>query len=275
MDSVTLDAVGKAIPVLLVIVAILVGVLKHRHAQSLQRLGVQWLLALRLLITHMQRHRGLSAAVLKGDRKMLEALEEAQSHISRDMAHILSIGEWAAQQPEWQNLVQHWDQLSVTVMRLDARQAFEQHNRLIQTALVLVDEVARTHYLNRVPGRTASLWRELLMLAELVGRVRATGMALAAGADASNASVLATRRQLDELIKDAYQLLELPAYAVGLDETLLQNTMDFLRYTDESFLRQDMALSASHYYKTATEALDEIYDRFDRELGMVRQRLRG
>lgn len=273
MDSATLGVIGKAIPVVVLIVAIIVGVLKHRRAQHLQRLGVQWLLALRLLITHIQRHRGLANAVLGGEQKLLHALVEMQTHIASDMAHIASIGEWIDQQEQWQNLVQHWGRLAGKVMRLDARQALEQHNRLIQTALYLVDEVARRHYLNRVPGMSASLWRELLTLAEYVGRVRAAGMALAARPETSGSGELASRRQLDGLIKDVCQLLEAPAYATGLDEKLLQDMVDFLRFTDESFLRQGMVLSASQYYATATRALDEIYERFDRELAVIRQRL--
>lgn len=273
MDPLIYPVALKAIPLLLVLIAIVFAILRHKKARLYQAQGVQSLLALRLLITHLQRHRGLASGVLSGQRSLLPMLEEMRSRVSDDIEHMGTIGEWLNQREEWRNIVQHWARLSGNVLRLNAQQSTDQHTRLITNILLLVDTMARAHFLSELPGRSASIWRELLSLAELMGQIRAAGMAIAASLDQYTEPDLMARRRLDGLIKEAYQLLEIPHYATEMDAQLLQEVIDFLDAMDNLLLRDPSGAATTEVYQSATRILDAVYERFDTELASIQRRL--
>lgn len=57
----------QLVSVVLMLAALMMATLRHFSARQQQEQGVLWLQALRMLITHIQRHRGLAAGVLAGD----------------------------------------------------------------------------------------------------------------------------------------------------------------------------------------------------------------
>lgn len=275
MDPLLFSVAIKAIPLVLLAIVIIFAVLRHRKARLKQAQGVQLLLALRLLITHMQRHRGLASGVLSGQRSLLPSLEEMRSRATDDIEHIGTIGEWLSQREEWHNIVLHWARLSGNVLRLNAQQSTDQHTRLIANILLLIDEMAGAHFLNDLPGKSASIWREFLTLSELMGQIRAAAIATAASLDHYADPDIAARRRLDGLIKEAYQLLERPHYATGMDAPLLQQIIDFLDAMDKLLLREQTGVTATEVYRSATRILDAIYERFDAELANIQRRLRS
>ena len=169
--------------------------------------------------------------------------------------------------------MQHWARLSGNVLRLGTQQSTDQHTRLITNILLLVDKAAGAHFLHELPWRSTSIWRELLTLAELVGQIRAAAMAIAASLDQHTDPDQVLCRRLDGFIKEAYQLLEIPHYAVEMEAHLLQQIIDFLNSMDRMLLREQCGVTAADVYQTATGILDAIYERFDTELAGIQRRL--
>lgn len=264
----------QILPVLVVVVVLVVSFVRHQAARRQQAQGVLWLQAMRMLITHIQRHRGLSSGVLSGDRSLQPKLEEVRLQVSRDFEQIGSVGEWVKHHQGWQSITQHWARLAGNLHQLSVTRNMDQHNRLIKNVLVFVDEIAQEHHLQGASTFRANIWRDLLTLAEYVGQARAVGTAFAASRGEWDDAMLSKARQdLQNLNQDILATLETPRCRTGLDSDNLQRILDFLAYVDVQLLREGPVVSASDFYATATKTLDQLFERFDDELAHVNRRL--
>lgn len=274
MDGVSFAAAVKIIPVLILLAVIALVIQRHRAARQQQEQGVIWLQAMRMLLTHIQRHRGLSSGVLSGDKTLKATLDETQQQVSRDFDHIAKVGDWVKQHPGWQSITQHWARLAGNVYGLAPARAIDQHNRLIKNILVFVDDIAGAHHLTSLGGARANIWRELLTLAEYVGQARAIGTALSASGDRlGSAGFAQARRDLQSIHAAIMATLEAPRCRNNLDAANLQSILDFLSYVDTHLLQDGPEISSREYYKAATQTLDRLYERFDEELAKVGRRL--
>jgi hypothetical protein len=247
---------------------IVFGYFFRRQFISRQQLqGVRWLQAMRILLTHIQKHRGLSAGIISGDRSLLPQLEEVQHLISRDLAHIASVGEWVKDNLNWLAVTAHWARLAGRLYSMSLFNNIDQHNRLIKNILVFVDDIAIEHYLTKDVRGAPNNWRELLEAAECVGQVRALGTALTAGGKYFEFA-LKTRAELIHVMLGLQELLEktnLPVaqqYSVG----------ELLSYIKSRVLTSEQA-SATDFFACATECLDSIFLAFDSELIRAQQKL--
>lgn len=274
MGDFTSHVLMQIVPILLVLVVLAVGFLRHQAARQQQAQGVMWLQAMRMLITHIQRHRGLSSGVLSGDRSLQSKLEEARLQVSRDFEQISGVGEWVKHHEGWHSITQHWARLAGNFHQLAVGRNLDQHNRLIKNILVFVDEIAITHHLHITSNLRANIWRDLLTLAEYIGQVRALGTALAASAgDWDDMVVSRTRQDLQGLNQEIISTLETPRCRLGLDGENLQRILDFLAYVDMQLLREGPLVPATDFYAVATQTLDRLFERFDEELAQVNRRL--
>lgn len=264
----------QVIPVGLVIVGLVVGFVRHQTARQQQAQGVLWLQAMRMLITHIQRHRGLSGGVLGGDRSLQSMLAEVRLQISQDFEQIGAVGDWVRHHQGWQAITEHWARLVGNLQQLTVSGSLDQHNRLIKNILVFVDEIAVAHHLQNAGGLRANIWRDLLTLAEYVGQVRAVGTALAAsGGSGDDSASSQSRQMLQNLSQEIVATLEVPRCRLGLDAGNLQRILDFLAYVDQQLLREGTQVSAADFYYMATQTLDQLFERFDEELAAVNRRL--
>lgn len=150
----------------------------------------------------------------------------------------------------------------------------DQHNRLIKNILVLVDDIALTHHLHRGAGFKASIWRDLLTLAEYVGQARAAGTALTAkDTNWGDSAFSQARRDLQRLDQEIIATLDMPRCRGALDDDILQSILDLLTYIDRQILAEGPLVSAPEFYKIATITLDQLYERFDQELTRINQRV--
>lgn len=264
----------QIVPLALVLIALAVGFLRHQSARHQQAQGVLWMQAMRMLITHIQRHRGLSSGVLGGDRSLQGKLDEVRLQVSRDFEQIGSVGEWVKHHQGWQSITQHWARLAGNHRQLSVAANMDQHNRLIKNILVFVDEIAIAHRMHTASNLRSNIWRDLLTLAEYIGQVRALGTALAASGNDWDDIVLGRARQdLQSLNQEIVATLEAPRCRLGLDGDNLQRILDFLSYVDLQLLREGALVPATDFYATATQTLDRLFERFDEELALVNSRL--
>lgn len=274
MGEFTSHVLIQVVPIVLVLAVLAVGFLRHQAARQQQAQGVLWLQAMRMLITHIQRHRGLSSGFLGGDRSLQGKLEEVRLQVSRDFEQIGSVGDWVKHHEGWQSITQHWARLAGNLHQLSVSRNLDQHNRLIKNILVFVDEIAIAHHLQMASSLRANIWRDLLTLAEYIGQVRALGMALAAGGAEGDDTVQSrTRQELQILNQEIVATLETARCRQGLDSDNLQRILDFLSYVDMQLLREGALVSANEFYSAATQTLDRLFERFDEELALVNRRL--
>lgn len=274
MGDFTPHVLIQIIPILLLTTVVVVGLVRNQTARQQQAQGVLWLQAMRLLITHIQRHRGLSAGVMGGDRSLKAKLDEARLQISRDFEQISGVGDWVRQHEGWHSITQHWARLSGNPHQLSIAHKIDQHNRLIKNILVFVDEIAAQHHLHMGTAVKTNIWRELLTLAEYIGQVRALGVAAASsGTDGDNLAANRSRQEIQALCQEVLAAMDTPRCRTGLDAKNLQRILDFLSYVDTQLLRGEPLVSAADFYAEATRVLDHLFERFDLELAQVNRRL--
>lgn len=264
----------QIIPVLILIALVVAGLVRHQAARQQQAQGVLWLQAMRLLLTHIQRHRGLSAGVMAGDRSLQTKLDEARLQVSRDFEQISGVGDWVKQHEGWHSITQHWARLVGNTHQLPVARNIDQHNRLIKNILVFIDEIAAQHHLYTGTTVKTNIWRDLLTLAEYIGQVRALGVVAAgSGAEWDSLAANRSRQEIQSLCQEVLSAMDTPRCRAGLDAKNLQRILDFLSYVDMQLLREGPLVSATDFYAEATRVLDHLFERFDLELAQVNRRL--
>jgi len=156
--------------------------LKSRRKR--QKAGLSWLQSLRVLLSDIQRHRGLTMGYLKGDSALQHDIETLQKIVGRDIKEVSAIDPWMEANGRWQAITQHWARLAGRYVVNSAENNMDQHNALIQNMLYLIDDMAQEHELLALRSRDGKplhlAWRELLLAAEFVGQARALGMGVTA-----------------------------------------------------------------------------------------------
>ncbi|HEY7774674.1 MAG TPA: nitrate- and nitrite sensing domain-containing protein [Marinagarivorans sp.] len=253
--------------VFVAVLAAATWVVRRQHQRQKRAQGVIWLQALRSMLMHIQRHRGLSTTVLGGDMTLAPILEEAQRNVSRDLGHITLVGEWIKDNPNWAAITAHWARLAGQYQRLDVRKNLDQHNKLIHGILVFIDDVAKEHYLADVPLEQVS-WRYLLSIAEQLGQIRAVGLAYIACIERSeNAPRL--RNSLQSLLAEFMVELEKPEFNEFIPSKQRDKILQFIVRFPEALLENPHACPLKQYYQTATGVMDDLYSQFDEELQLV------
>ncbi len=263
-------AVSHAIQLLPLIVLGLIafGFYLRRQIICRQQLqGLRWLQALRILLAHIQKHRGLSAGVLSGDRSLLPQLEETQQLISRDLLHIADVGDWVKDNVHWLAVTAHWARLAGRLHSMGLLNTIDQHNRLIKNILVFIDDIATEHYLTKDVRSAPKNWRELLAAAESVGQARALGTALTAGGRYFEFA-LKTRAELIQVMLNLQEMLE----KTELPLPQQQAVNELLMYIKTQVLVSEQP-SAADFFAQATACLDNILQAFDGELSRMQLRL--
>lgn len=265
-----LGAVNHAVQLLplLVLGLIVFGFYLRRQIICRQQLqGVRWLQSMRILLAHIQKHRGLAAGVMSGERALLSQLEEVQQLISRDLLHIADVGDWVKDNVHWLAVTAHWARLAGRLHSMGLLNAIDQHNRLIKNILVFIDDIAAEHYLTKDVRGAPNNWRELLAAAESVGQARALGTALTAGGRYFEFA-LKTRAELIQVMLNLQEMLE----KMDLPHAQQQAVHELLSYIKTHILVNEQS-SAADFFARATLCLDSILLAFDEELSRVQQRL--
>lgn len=273
MGSYSTNALLQIVSIMSVLVVVGFATARHYMARHKQAQGVLWLQAMRTLVTHIQRHRGLSAGYLSGMTTLKEDVESVQRQVSQDFEQISSVGEWIREHPEWQSITQHWARLAGNLANLPAARSMDQHTRLIKNILTLVDEIAAQHYLGVQTAPRLGSWRDLLALAELIGQVRAVGTAICAQHEHWETHFFnGAAKDLLSLTQEVFATLETPRCRHSLSPQLFQEVLDLLAYVDTYVLSEGPLISAPVFYQRVTETIDVLYTQFDSALTAVNRR---
>ncbi|MDZ7924404.1 MAG: nitrate- and nitrite sensing domain-containing protein [Marinagarivorans sp.] len=243
---------------------------RRQHQKQKRIQGVMWVQALRSMLMHIQRHRGLSATVLGGEYALMAELTSAQHAVSRDLAHIALVGEWIKDNPNWEAITAHWARLAGQFHRLDIRKNLDQHNRLIKSILVFIDDVSREHYLLTLNDNAS--WRYLLSVAEDLGQIRAVGLAYISSVEVGEASHR-LRNMLQALMAEFSLEVERVDFQQYLSVSNRQATQAFVEKYPKVLLAHADQCPLAQYYQAATDVMDGLYVQFDDELMLIQRTL--
>ena len=240
--------------------------LKKLHLDT-QLLGIQWLQALRFLLMHLQKHRGLTTSWLSGHPEVQEELDELKQQISSNIKSITQIGEWINQNQDWQGVTQHWARLSGARDELAFAKCFSQHTKLIASVLAMMDVVADKHNISSTGkySNEVSLWHEFLWVGELLGQCRALGVRIL-GLRSHNEELQKHKKHVVKALRDIEDITEKTRFSNRLSREEMDSLQHFIEFIRHHLTESAGLISAIEYFNQASEAISLIYDCFDREM---------
>jgi len=246
--------------------------LKKRLARK-QLLGLQFLQALRFLLMHIQKHRGLSTSFLSGNPDVEGELIEIKTQISKDIQAVSSIGEWIALHEDWQGITSHWAKLGGGESASFAKN-FSQHCKLIINVLALLDTVAEQHQLSQSVhrGLNSTHWHEFLWAGELIGQCRALGVRIL-GLREQNEQLEKHKKQISKALTDIRVLLDAPYTSSQISAHEVERIQSFVEFVHHHLIADAGIISSHEYFQQATSTISIVYECFDREMQKLHRKI--
>lgn len=227
--------------------------------------GETLLMTIRLL----QQHRGMSSALLAGDRQFMAQIREKQQEIAQGLPELLQLAEREANRtrpcltPNEARLFRHhWQALAQDLGDLTVEESFSRHTALVQTLLDWLDAVGDARI--RIPasgmiapGLAQDFTHRLPTIAESLGQARALGTGVAARSSCSAVE----RVRLIFLLHRAESLLGQTQSSSAESAHARREVAELGRMVREQLLaRSGVTVAAPAYFKQASQAIDAIYD---------------
>ncbi|MBW8190456.1 nitrate- and nitrite sensing domain-containing protein [Neiella marina] len=240
----------------------------RRQSQQRYLTGISWLQQLRLLLTAVQQHRGLTNGFLNGDSKAKARIAEQQRIINAQINTLNRLGKWSHQNERWLSIQDHWERLASNYINQQASYALEQHNRLVLNLLYLIEDCAEQHHLQELyltSNKSADeLWKATLFNAEYIGQARALGTGVAAAHHCSSVARIRLKyihSQLDSYCRQAN------------DSNINEKLRPLLISLESDIMVAHPAINPLDYFSLATNALEAVVEVFDRGLEQLAQQL--
>ncbi|BEU01806.1 hypothetical protein OAG1_06060 [Agarivorans sp. OAG1] len=255
----------SVISLLLISVAISWLLAKRRTQQ--QYAGLAALKQLKNLVVSLQKHRGLSCAILNGDQQQSAALNAQQKQIVS--AHLsLSEDSFVSRQARWDSFNQHWPRLQQNWPSNNLENNIAQHSLMIKNLLFLSQDLASFYCLSSLSKQHKNidfLWFELLETAESIGQVRALGSGLAAAKQSSSVERIRLAFLHNKIAQIDSQSLNHFAHSFIPNDPAYQPLLEQLLDTIEVELinKPQPTISVNEYFQQASKVLEGLYQLFD------------
>jgi hypothetical protein len=247
---------------LLIISGIVLFLQRKKYEGKLIDTGILYLKSLRMLLTHVQQHRGLTNSYLNGNTRIENEIQQLESVVKSEITAVAGIGDWINQDAKWDSFLDHWSRLSENYKIANAEYNLKQHNVLITSLLYLIDDLAYEHQLKKLGlvDKTDTDWRYLLSVAEYIGQARALGM----GAVSRGECPRILRIQLNHLCAK----IEININR-SWPETTLRDLRHFLAIIEQQVTIEKPTMSPADYFALATDCIELVLSEFDRQIEKI------
>ena len=123
----------------------------HRRRVIVGRLvdqGLNYVRVMRILLTHVQQHRGLTTGFLNGNQDAKAEIQALQHKIRKEIVEVNNLGVWVQANEKWRSILDHWSRLSSHYASGEAMNNLKQHNQLIANILYFIEDIADAHHLD-------------------------------------------------------------------------------------------------------------------------------
>lgn len=250
------------------------GTAYRRKLWGRQQYGLQLDQELKLLLHALQQHRGFAALHLSGGRPQHALLEERAHRIDERIGAItlqLKMVPDQRVQAYWQDIVAAWQCLREDVLRLRVDESFQRHTHLVYRVLDLLLEVGDASALRDNLGQRQRELADVLVshlpfMTELLGQMRALGVAAISRRQIDRATLLRLRHLADRVRRSA-RLVNLALLNAHVEPVVRQQheqaqaEMDrFFALVEQEFHEgAAVLLSAESYFSQATSAIDALF----------------
>lgn len=238
---------------------------------------------LRITLDKLQRHRGMSTALLAGQDSFAEPLRALRSELDADIDVLRSLP--LHELPAAHAFLSGWPQLTAELPRLQSDQGFVRHTELITLIRELAMQMAAEEQLLLDPELESYyliglLVNDLPQLVEAMGQSRALGSSMLSrgSRDGEVLQRLGINRHVVEQGLGSFDrsLEQVFRHNPALREQLgdlgrqaAETVAEFNGLLGEQVIEAQGAISADQLFTASTAAIDQIYAVYDRTLPSV------
>lgn len=255
--------------------------LKKKKLRALQLSGVDQVEKIKLLISLLQSHRGLSAAKCQQDSSVDKQLTALKNKIQQQSIHL---GHVIPNQERWLAFTDHWQRLGTDQGAKLAENNFKQHTHMIANVIYLLEDVAQYHALNinELPNfrHVSLLWGELVNVIECVGQSRAVGTGAVTAGRCNSVELIRLKFLIKHINELSFTVLKELKQVVGVPKSLISDSYDSIEQLTTTISTKiidcdTIDITRVEYFDLATkvmEVLDQVFDHQVKQLkGVLNQ----
>ncbi len=278
------------IPIAVILITIAFAIGKSMAIQRASTSRHQWAFAFihstQHLVKHIQQHRGMANALLRGDDSFREKLSSLQAMIDANFIDLNKACEkdLATVGPaELEPIRTEWQAIREQVLGLSPEISFSRHSLLISRLLDMIEDASELTSLYEYGAKDKLLIQaiatDLPRLTEFLGQARGLGTGVAAQGHSSVAEQLKLKFLTDKCHNVFENTLDPLQYSnnvsIASQESAfgkcLEKGRDFIAMVRNEFLDADeIRVDPAQYYADATQAIEESFHLFDSLLLAVR-----
>lgn len=218
------------------------------------------------LMTAMQQHRGMAAALLNGDgsfaTKLAGKQEEVESTLIGLVGHFSRIAAFGVLEHRLETIRTNWQNLRRQVGSFTPEQSFAAHTSLIQQMLYLLGDMGERGGLLEAHAPTLAALADILLLripplTESIGQARALGTGFAAKGSCGAVGRVRLRyleRRIGDLMTGI--MSEQPQLSARAQECRYKVNVLLALIETRLIGAERIDLAPEQYFRTATEAID-------------------
>lgn len=252
-----------------------------------ERLGVQYIKALRPLMEHLPQHRGMMNAVLNGNDALRGKLPEKRAQVDADIKAVedanAALGATLDTSAKWQEFKSRWEEFKTQLDSVDAASSFRTHSALIADLSGLVAHVGDTSNLILDPDLDSyylmdAVVSRLPAISESVAQIRGLGAGIAARKGITEQERVRLIFQMTSSQEHSAAMERGMGVAFGYNSSLqpvldayLQKAMQHLKGFDSLTTNalldpKEISIDPDTYFAEGTQALDTMYALMDAAL---------
>lgn len=251
-----------ALPVLLFVILKMVERNRNQRKNRLQVHGLTVLRQALDLLTNIQQHRGISAALLCGDQSFAPRLKTKRNDIEKIIRSLESaLAEIPDLHPDSISLASinaTWSQMSSSIASLTPEQSYAQHTDLNMKTIHLIGDIGEHLGMLDGEGTPPALMPSILLLRipllmESIGQARALGSGYAAKGRCGAVG----RIRLSFLEQNIRECQHKISTSMTGNSPAMERVNSLLKLLNEHFLHQEVInIAPDTLFRTASEAIE-------------------
>ena len=272
--------------IIILLLIILFSVWLHHYKTKQQKTlcvqGLDNITHIKLLISAIQTHRGLSSALLNGDQSKQVMLATIEQQVKSEVKY-LEEKCTIDKNGRWGSFIDHWGRLKTNDKARDAENSFKQHTQLIANLLYLLEDEAERGHLNagsfpKLPN-IGFVWRELVVTTEIIGQSRAIGTGVATSKKCTSVHKIRLsflQKNMQKTINSTLPKLSSLERFTNEHKALLNVAklkMEFLSNTIENELisTEQISINQDEYFALATDSIKALDSIFNHQIEQIQQ----
>lgn len=252
-----------------------------------ERMGVEYIRAVKPFMADMQRHRALASGYLSGNTDSRSKLLDKEAEMKVQVESVNAIEEKYGRKlnttAQWNKIKGTWVELEEQVMTIQASESIARHSALVADMINFISEIADASNLTLDPELDTyylmdSIVNRLPVLSEKMGQSRAHGMVVTETRIMTEEKNLALNILYGHIADNSkandagMQKIwsKSPYLKAELEKDILRTSeaiRTFIEKLDKEVIHAaEITMSSDEFYTLSTSAIDEVWRAFDLEI---------